>query len=151
MTDANYASACGAYCGDCRFLGDSCGGCGYVQGRPIWATQTTSGICPVHDCCRNKRGLEHCGLCRKLPCKGFLDLRDPNMSEKQFCKSLDERQTSLKRRAEVGTQQWLMEATPYQPVYAPDSGNLPHNGVLEVANREKGGAKAREEECPEAC
>jgi len=51
--------------------------------------------------------LEHCGLCDQFPCKTFLELRDPNMSDEQFQISLDSRKNELKKRAELGTEKWL--------------------------------------------
>ena len=54
MIDKNYAPVCGIYCGNCDFLGEQCKGCGYVDGKPFWTTQIPSGVCPIHDCCRNQ-------------------------------------------------------------------------------------------------
>ena len=87
MNDKNYASVCGIYCGNCSFLGEQCKGCGYVNGKPFWATQIPSGVCPIHDCCNNQKQLEHCGMCDDFPCNIFLELRDPNMSDDEFQKS----------------------------------------------------------------
>jgi hypothetical protein len=111
MSDANYAPVCGIYCGGCRFLGQQCKGCGYVEGKPFWAAQVPGGVCPFHDCCRNQRKLEHCGQCADLPCKLFNDVRDPSQSEEEFQKSLEERLAALRRRMEIGTEEWLTEAT----------------------------------------
>jgi hypothetical protein len=110
MQDKNYAPVCGIYCGSCNFLGDRCKGCGYVNGKPFWTEKIPSGVCPLHDCCHNKKHLEHCGLCEEFPCEIFLQLRDPGMSDNEFEKSLKERKRSLKRRTEVGTEKWLLEA-----------------------------------------
>lgn len=109
MVDKNYAPVCGLYCGKCEYLGSQCQGCGYVAGKPFWTVHAPSRVCPIHDCCSNIRKLEHCGLCDKLPCKIFLDLRDPNASDEEFQESLEERQKALKRRADVGTSEWLKE------------------------------------------
>jgi hypothetical protein len=109
MGDANYAPVCGLYCGTCDFLGEQCRGCGYMDGKPFWTEQGPWEVCPLHDCCRNHKQLEHCGLCEDFPCKSFLQLRDPNASDEEFRKSLDEKQKSLKGRAEIGTQRWLQE------------------------------------------
>lgn len=109
MTDNKHAPVCGIYCGSCGFLGNQCKGCGYVGGKPFWAEQIPSGICPLHDCCRNKKQLEHCGQCEVFPCKIFLELRDPNMSDEEFRESLKERQEALRRRTEIGTAKWLLE------------------------------------------
>jgi len=66
-------------------------------------------ICPLYDCCLNQKQLEHCGLCVDFPCETFNTLRDPNMSDDEFEKSLISRQQTLRRRAEIGTDDWLQE------------------------------------------
>ena len=111
MSDAKYAPACGIYCGSCRFLGERCKGCGYVDGKPFWTVQIPTGVCPFHDCCRNQRQLEHCGMCDDFPCKMFADIRDPDMSDEEFRNSLDDRLRALKRRTAIGTEEWLIEKT----------------------------------------
>ena len=109
MTDIHYAPVCGIYCGSCGYLNNNCRGCGYEEGKPFWADMMPSKICPLYDCCRNQKNIEHCGLCDDMPCKIFLELRDPDMSDEEFQKSLDERLSELKTRAEIGTDQWLKE------------------------------------------
>jgi hypothetical protein len=110
MNDPNYAPVCGIYCGNCDFLGKQCKGCGYVNGKPFWTAQIPSGICPIYNCCSNQKQIEHCGLCADFPCKIFLELRDPNMSDEEFQNSLIKRQEVLKRRIKIGTESWLSEA-----------------------------------------
>ncbi|MEN8155290.1 MAG: DUF3795 domain-containing protein [Acidobacteriota bacterium] len=109
MSDINYTPPCGLYCGDCEYLGKQCKGCGYVEGKPFWTIHVPTGICPIHDCCRNQKELEHCGLCEELPCKIFLELRDPDISDEDFERSLKTREEALRRRAEIGTNKWLQE------------------------------------------
>jgi hypothetical protein len=111
MTDNNYAPACGVYCGSCHLLGDSCLGCGYVDGSPFWVASVGMTVCPLHSCCRNEKRLEHCGLCDGFPCELFLGMRDPDMSEEQFQESLRSRREALERRREIGTEQWLLEVS----------------------------------------
>lgn len=111
MHDVHFAPVCGIYCGACEYLNTMCAGCGYVEGKPFWAKEVPKGVCPLHDCCRNERGLEHCGLCGDFPCKTFLELRDPSLSDEAFAASLDKRSKALKRRAEVGTEKWLAEVS----------------------------------------
>ena len=48
-------------------------------------------------------------MCGDFPCKIFLELRDPSMSDEEFQKSLTARQEALKRRKEIGTENWLIE------------------------------------------
>jgi hypothetical protein len=109
MPTTHLAPVCGIYCGDCQFLGKNCEGCGKALGKPFWTEQMPSGICPLYDCCVNQKKLEHCGLCDDFPCKTFLDLRDPSMSDEEYKKSLVTRNDSLKKRARIGTEQWLKE------------------------------------------
>ena len=109
MNDVNYAPVCGIFCGDCEYLNKDCRGCGYEEGKAFWTNMMPSKICPLYDCCRNNNNLEHCGLCDDFPCKTFLDLRDPNMSDDEFQKSLALRQKELKRRVDIGTSNWLKE------------------------------------------
>jgi hypothetical protein len=107
--DTNYAPVCGIYCGSCELLDKQCRGCGYVDGKPFWTEQFGVRVCPLHDCCRNSRRLEHCGLCADFPCKVFLEMRDPSMSDEEARKSLEGRQADLQRRRQVGTDGWLKE------------------------------------------
>lgn len=109
MTDEKNVPVCGLYCGSCDFFGKQCKGCGYVAGKPFWTAQIPTGICPLHDCCSNKKRLEHCGLCEDFPCNIFLELRDPSMSNEEFQESLAVRQKALKRRTVIGTEKWLLE------------------------------------------
>jgi hypothetical protein len=110
MSDANYATVCGLYCGACEYLGKNCRGCGYVEGKTFWAAQLPTAICPFYDCCRNQKKLEHCGVCLDFPCRLFTEMRDPSWTDEQFEKSLKERLASLRKRAEIGTAAWLAEA-----------------------------------------
>ena len=120
MMDTNYAPVCGIYCGECSFLGQQCKGCGYIDGKPFWTSHMPTSICPLHDCCRNQKELEHCGLCADFPCEVFFELRDPNMSDEEFEKSLEDRKTAIKRRTVIGTSKWLSERAASQSSNAPD-------------------------------
>jgi hypothetical protein len=107
--DRNHAPVCGIYCGSCELLDKQCKGCGYVDGKPFWTEQFDVKVCPLHDCCRNSRRLEHCGLCTDFPCKVFLEMRDPSMSDEGARRSLEARQADLHKRKQVGTEEWLKE------------------------------------------
>ena len=111
MSDKKHAPVCGIYCGDCEFFRTQCEGCGYVAGKPFWTAQIPSGVCPLYDCCSNQKQMEHCGLCEDFPCKIFMELRDPNMTDKEFQESLKARQDALERRADIGTEKWLREVS----------------------------------------
>jgi hypothetical protein len=109
MGDRNLAPVCGLYCGQCEYFGKECAGCGYVEGKPFWASALPTGTCPFHQCCRNDKNLEHCGLCGDCPCQMFSEVRDPSLSDEAFAESLSKRQKALKRRAKIGTDAWLLE------------------------------------------
>lgn len=109
MSNKNYAPVCGIYCAACNLLGKECAGCGYVKGKPFWVAAVNIDICPIYDCCMNTQHLEHCGICGEFPCKIFLNLRDPAMSEAEFQKSLRDRKKLLERRTQIGTEAWLIE------------------------------------------
>ena len=74
MNDINYVPVCGIYCGNCGYLNKDCRGCGYEEGKTFWTNMMPSKICPLYDCCRNTRNLEHCGLCDDFPCKNLKHL-----------------------------------------------------------------------------
>ena len=107
MTDHNLAAACGLYCGVCEHLRDKCDGCGQIKGKPFWAEQFGVEVCPLYDCSVNKHNLEHCGLCDEFPCKLFLEMRDPSLSDEHAEKALQDRKNELITRAKVGTLRWL--------------------------------------------
>jgi len=111
MNDMNYAPVCGTYCGHCNLLGKECSGCAVVDGKPFWTKLMQIDACPIHECCRNRKQLEHCGICAQFPCKAFLELRDPNMGNEEFQQSLKTRQATLEKRKEIGTAQWLQEVS----------------------------------------
>ena len=111
MLDRNFAPVCGLYCGDCEHLGALCKGCGNEGGKPFWTAAIGMEICPLHDCCVNGKGLEHCGLCGEFPCEIFLTLRDPALSDEEFNQSLQKRKTTLNKRKEIGTDRWLEQVS----------------------------------------
>jgi len=113
--DRNHAPVCGIYCGSCELLDKQCRGCGYVDGKPFWTEQFGVKVCPLHDCCRNSRRLEHCGLCTDSPCKVFLEMRDPSMSDEEARRSLEARQADLHKRKQLGTDEWLREKSHKKP------------------------------------
>ncbi|HAV42720.1 TPA: hypothetical protein DCX15_01705 [bacterium] len=109
MSDRNLASVCGLYCGTCEYFKKQCPGCGYIKGKPFWTTQMNVEVCPFYDCCINRKQIEHCGLCDEFPCRTFMELYDPSLSEEEAKKQVQERQEALLRRKEVGTERWLEE------------------------------------------
>ncbi len=97
---------CGVYCGDCRFFGTACDGCGVVEGKPFWVKQYHRDICNLYGCCQTK-GYKHCGLCAEYPCRLFLETSDPSFTAEEASQKLIDRQTQLAIRKAVGTAAWL--------------------------------------------
>jgi hypothetical protein len=90
-------SACGLLCNDCELLNKTCTGCHNVKGSTFWAKEMMpSKVCPMYDCSVNKKGFKDCGPCNELPCKLFLDMRDPNSTEEEHQKSIGERVERLR-------------------------------------------------------
>ncbi|MBC8216058.1 MAG: DUF3795 domain-containing protein [Candidatus Marinimicrobia bacterium] len=89
---------CGYTCHDCHFYGKGCFGCQKTCGKPFWIADEKWDACPIFDCCVNEKVLEHCGLCPELPCETFLTLRDPDMTDEAFEKSLADRKALLLSR-----------------------------------------------------
>jgi len=110
MSDKKLAPICGLYCGTCEYFEkQQCQGCGNVNGKPFWTALMKVEICPMYDCCINKKQLEHCGLCNEFPCKTFTGFYDPSLSEEEAKKAVLARQNELVRRKEIGTEKWLKE------------------------------------------
>ncbi len=90
-------SVCGIICSECLFYNNQCDSCRQVAGRPFWTEdQDQNGICPLYDCSVNKKGLNSCGECEELPCKIFLDLKDPSISDAEHKKSINQRVQNLR-------------------------------------------------------
>jgi hypothetical protein len=90
-------SACGLICDNCEFLNKTCTGCHNVKGSTFWAKEMMpSKTCPMYDCPVNKKGFKDCGGCNELPCKLFLDMKDPNTTEEEHHKSIGERVARLR-------------------------------------------------------
>jgi hypothetical protein len=105
----NLATPCRLYCGGCKDLGDICKGCISHKGKPYWTAKTNTVICPLYDCCINKKRIEHCGLCGELPCQLFQSFHDPALSPEEAKKEVLVRRNDLLRRKAVGTVKWLSE------------------------------------------
>lgn len=106
MKDFNLAAPCGVYCEDCQ-MKKECSGCLNIKGKPFWVKFYNTNICPIFSCCVDTKSLNHCGECDEFPCKTFVELRDPSMSDEHFQESLQNRIESLKLRASLGDQEWL--------------------------------------------
>jgi hypothetical protein len=90
-------SACGLKCGDCEFFNKTCTGCMNVKGSTFWAKEMLPGkVCPLFDCSVNKKGFRNCGGCKDLPCKMFMDMKDPKTTEEEHLKSIKVRVDALR-------------------------------------------------------
>jgi len=76
-------------CDECEFFNKTCTGCINVKGSTFWAKEMMpSKVCPMYDCAVNKKGFKDCGGCPELPCKLFLDMKDPDSTEEQHKASI---------------------------------------------------------------
>ena len=95
MSDINaMISCCGSDCSTCYCFGNMCRGCNAVCGKVFHMPEGKE--CPIYYCCKIEKGFKSCGECEKLPCDLILETRDPNMSEEEFMKNVDERVKRLK-------------------------------------------------------
>jgi hypothetical protein len=90
-------SACGLLCEECEFFNSNCSGCHQVKGQTFWAKEMMPGkTCPLYSCSVNQRHLKDCGGCKDLPCKLFLEMKDPNSTEEQHREGIKLRVARLK-------------------------------------------------------
>lgn len=85
-------SVCGLVCDECEHFQKLCKGCNHVKGKTFWAKDHLENkICPLFDCAVNKKNLNSCGNCNKLPCNKFKDLKDPSISDEDHLTSIIKR------------------------------------------------------------
>ncbi len=90
-------STCGIDCGVCEHLNKTCTGCKSTFGKPFWTKfDGMPPVCPLYDCAVNKKGYKDCGDCSELPCKLFLEMKDPNYTDEQHQEALKTRVKNLK-------------------------------------------------------
>jgi hypothetical protein len=90
-------SVCGLVCDECEFFNKTCTGCINVKGSTFWAKEMMPGkVCPMYDCPVNKKGYKNCGDCIELPCKLFLDMKDPKSTDEEHRKSIGIRVSRLR-------------------------------------------------------
>lgn len=107
MPDEKLAPVCGLYCGACEHLGEKCRGCGHQEGKPFWTAMMNVEVCPLYDCCVNRKRLEHCGMCDALPCETFQKFHDPALSPEEAQQAVLDRRNDLLKRKEIGTIEWI--------------------------------------------
>ncbi len=88
-------TVCGLYCNECHSYQGECNGCREVSGKPYWVQYIGEEVCPIFNCCEDM-GIVNCGKCNDIPCKKWYDLKDPNLSEEEHLKSINERVAELK-------------------------------------------------------
>ncbi len=88
-------SVCGMDCSSCYCFGKMCSGCNMCEGKVFHAAEGKA--CPIYDCVKNKRCVQNCGECSRVPCRIWLDTRDPKFSDEEFDESIATRIQTLKR------------------------------------------------------
>lgn len=87
---------CGVDCTGCPELGGTCQGCLKLEGKTVWVSYIGQEICPLYDCPVNEHKYKTCAECKELPCKKFIDLRDPSMTDEVYEAGLKERLAVLR-------------------------------------------------------
>lgn len=91
-------SVCGLICNECNFFAKECKGCYETKGATFWANEVMPDkLCPLYKCAVFSKEFNNCGECSELPCIIFNELKDPNISEEEHKKSLEERVSVLRK------------------------------------------------------
>jgi len=89
-------SSCGIDCGACEHMNVSCTGCKVLSGKPFWTKlDGMPPVCPLFGCA-DKKGYKSCGECAELPCKLFLEMKDPHATEEQHQEGIRTRVKNLR-------------------------------------------------------
>ena len=51
-------SPCGAVCAECASFPTVCGGCRKIRGKVFWLAYTDKDVCPIYECCRDRKRQE---------------------------------------------------------------------------------------------
>lgn len=73
-------SPCGAVCTECGNFPTACSGCRKIRGKVFWLRFTDDDVCPIYQCCHEKRK-KNCGGCPELPCHRFM--KDPALTDEE--------------------------------------------------------------------
>lgn len=87
-------SCCGTECVVCDFYQKECAGCNECQGKVFHTSKGKA--CPIYACSVQKHRYATCAGCEQLPCAIWKATRDPQLSEKEFEKSIYKRVQKLK-------------------------------------------------------
>lgn len=88
-------TVCGCNCTECPQLGTQCNGCNAICGKVYWAAYIGTDICPIYKCVGEKK-LGDCGECAELPCKIWIDMKDPEWTDEQHQESIRVRVKALR-------------------------------------------------------
>lgn len=88
---------CGIDCTTCPHFGEQCRGCDDEAGRVYWVNYVGAEVCPVFQCA-GERKLADCGGCAELPCKIWIEMKDPEWTDEQHQESIRIRVAALKNR-----------------------------------------------------
>lgn len=69
-------SCCGRDCYECAHFPHDCLGCNEIKGRVFWLQYVDEVICPIYNCCQNKKEYIDCGICSKHPCYRYFEEND---------------------------------------------------------------------------
>lgn len=89
----NNLSCCGTDCKSCGCYGSLCRGCNESEGRVFHVPEGKA--CPIYACVINQKGLKNCGHCKEVPCSVWRNTRDPQYTDEEFEKSIEERLNAL--------------------------------------------------------
>lgn len=87
---------CGCICSECKIYNKSCDGCHAIKGKACWLDEVGLDICDFYECAMIKKGIEHCGKCNEIPCNKFWENKNPEWTEEQHRKIVEERVKMLK-------------------------------------------------------
>lgn len=66
-------SCCGRNCYECIHFPHDCLGCNEIKGRVFWLEFVDEVICPIFNCCINKKEFIDCGICAEHPCYRYFE------------------------------------------------------------------------------
>lgn len=87
-------SVCGTDCSACGCYGNLCEGCNACSGKVFHAPEGQA--CAIYECVTREKKLENCGQCSQVPCKIWMETRDPSFSDEAFDENVKMRVQRLK-------------------------------------------------------
>lgn len=71
-----------------------CKGCQAEEGKVFWTKLFDMPSCAIYLCAKEK-GFTSCGDCQKRPCSLWTSTREPNVSDEDFEKQIEDRLNNL--------------------------------------------------------